>query len=98
MDLNRFTQKSQEALAAAQARAVELGHQAVDVEHTLLALIEQEEGLVPRLLKRMDVPSDTLTQALRAELAKLPKVSGPGFEAGKVVLTPRLAKVLVEAE
>ncbi len=98
MDLNRFTQKSQEALTAAQARAVELGHQAVDVEHALLALIEQDDGLVPRLLKRMDIPDDTLAQALRTELAKLPKVSGPGFEAGKVLLTQRLSKVLVDAE
>jgi ATP-dependent Clp protease ATP-binding subunit ClpB len=98
MDLNRFTQKSQEALAVAQAGAVELGHQAVEVEHALLALVEQAQGLVPRLLQRMDIPSDTLAQAVRAELGKLPKVSGPGFEAGKVYLTQRLSKVMVEAE
>ncbi|MEZ5962529.1 MAG: ATP-dependent chaperone ClpB [Planctomycetota bacterium] len=98
MDLSRFTQKSQEALAAAQALAVELGHQAVDVEHALVALMQQEEGLVPRLLKRMDVPADSILQAVRGELNKLPKVSGPGFEAGKVYLTQRLSKALVEAE
>jgi len=98
MDLSRFTQKSQEALAAAQALAVEYGHQAVEVEHALHALLQQQDGLVPRLLKRMDVPADSLAQALNTELNRLPKVSGPGFEAGKVYLTPRLSKVLVEAE
>ncbi len=98
IDPNKLTQKSQEALAAAQQQAVEWGHQEVDGEHLLLALLQQEDGLAPRILKRMDVPVDTLTGALEQELRKRPKVSGPGFEAGKVYLTQRLSKILVEAE
>mgnify|MGYP003530583469 FL=1 len=55
MDLTRLTQKSQEALATAQTRAAERGHQEVDVEHLLAALLAQPEGLVPRLLTRLEV-------------------------------------------
>ncbi|MDF1554761.1 MAG: Clp protease N-terminal domain-containing protein, partial [Deferrisomatales bacterium] len=58
MDLNRFTQKSQEALSEAQTIAVQRGHQEVDGEHLLLALLDQPEGLVPRLLQTLDVPLD----------------------------------------
>jgi ATP-dependent Clp protease ATP-binding subunit ClpB len=98
MDMNRLTLKSQEALASAQSRAATLGHQAVDSEHLLVALLEQDDGLLPRLCQRMDVPRDALIRALEGELGKLPRVSGPGFEAGKVYLSQRLSKVLAEAE
>src|SRR5690606_10081848 len=98
MDLNRLTEKSQAALTAAQQRAVEFGHQEVDCEHLLLALVEQEDGLIARLCDKMDVPRDALTSALVQELQKRPKVSGPGFEAGKIYLSQRLSRVLVEAE
>jgi ATP-dependent Clp protease ATP-binding subunit ClpB len=64
MDLNKLTQKSQEAVQAGQARAQRLGHQEVDGEHLLLALLEQPEGLVPRLLARMDVPAGEVASEL----------------------------------
>ncbi|MCC6672464.1 MAG: ATP-dependent chaperone ClpB [Planctomycetes bacterium] len=98
MDMSRLTQKSQEALAAAQTKAVEFGHQEVDSEHLLLALIAQEGGLVPRLLQRMELPVEALSGALEAELRKRPRLSGPGFEAGKIYLTQKLSKTLVTAE
>ena len=60
MDINKLTQKSQEALQSAQTKALRYGHQEVDGEHLLLALLEQPEGLVPRLLARMDVPTEAL--------------------------------------
>ena len=53
MDLNKFTQKSQEALSEAQNQAIRLGHQQMDAEHLLLALAGQENGLVPRLLDKV---------------------------------------------
>ncbi|MBI5851842.1 MAG: ATP-dependent chaperone ClpB [Planctomycetes bacterium] len=98
MDLNRLTEKSQAAVAQAQQTAVTFGHQQVDCEHVLLALVQQEDGLVRRLLQKMDVPADALAKAVEEELGKRPRVSGPGYEAGKVYLDPRLAKVLTEAE
>ncbi|MCC7407469.1 MAG: ATP-dependent chaperone ClpB [Phycisphaeraceae bacterium] len=98
MDLNRLTLKSQEALRAAQSLAAERGHQQVDVEHLLAALVNQEDGLVPRLLARMDVPAEQVDETLRAELDKQPSVSGPGAEPGRVLVTGRLQQLLAEAE
>ncbi len=98
MDINRMTQKSQEAFQSAQTKAFRYGHQEVDGEHLLLALLEQPEGLIPRLLGRMEVPTETLKAEVERELARRPKVSGPGVEAGKIYLTQRLQQILVRAE
>ena len=100
MDPNRLTQKTQEGLHQAQNLAVEHGHQAVDVEHMLLALCRQEQGLVPRLLQKLERPADVVTTELERELQKRPSVSGPGAkqEADKVYLTQPLNQALVDAE
>jgi ATP-dependent Clp protease ATP-binding subunit ClpB len=98
MDLNRFTQKSQEALAAAQAVAVRHGHQGVDAEHLLAALLEQEGGLVPRIVEQAGWQPRRLLEAVQAELARLPQVSGPGVQPGQVYLTSRASQVLVRAQ
>ena len=82
MDINQLTQKSQEALSSAQTKALRYGHQEVDGEHMLLALLEQPEGLVPRLLARMEAPTDALKAEVERELSRRPRVSGPGAEAG----------------
>ena len=62
MDLNKLTQKSQEAVAAAQELAVTRQHQEVDAEHLLSALLQQEGGLVPRLLEKMDIDANAVRQ------------------------------------
>src|SRR5262249_14221521 len=90
MDINRLTQKSQEALQAAQTKALRYGQQEVDGEHLLLALLEQPEGLAPRLLNRMDASAEAIKSAGELELERRPHVSGPGAEAGKIYLTQRL--------
>ncbi|MGE0641923.1 MAG: ATP-dependent chaperone ClpB [Thermoanaerobaculia bacterium] len=97
MDLNRLTQKSQEALAAAQKLAVERGQQEVDVEHLLAALLAQPEGLAPRLLARLDVPVAELAGAVDQELARRPAVSGGGAEMGKFYVAQRLQKAIAAA-
>jgi ATP-dependent Clp protease ATP-binding subunit ClpB len=98
MDLNKLTLKSQEAISEAQNLAVRHGHVEVDGEHLLAALLEQQEGLLPRLLQRMNVPLETFVSDLDTELARRPKVAGPGSEAGKVYITQRLNQILVKAE
>ncbi len=98
MDINRLTQKSQEALQSAQTKALRYGHPEVEAEHLLLALLEQSEGLAPRLLARMDVPAASLIAELERELSRRPSVSGPGVEAGKFYVSSRLQKVLLRAE
>ncbi len=98
MDINKLTIKSQEALQAAQTKAIRYGHMEVDGEHLMLALLDQPEGLIPRILLKMEVPVDQLKERLEEELSKRPKVSGPGTEAGKVYVTARLNKLLITAE
>jgi ATP-dependent Clp protease ATP-binding subunit ClpB len=98
MDMNKLTQKSQEAVQNAQTKALRYGHVEVDSDHVLLALLEQSEGLVPRLLTKMEVPVEALRKALEQELERRPRVSGPGMEAGKIYVTQRLQKLFIQAE
>ena len=98
MDINKLTQKSQEALAEAQSIATRMGHIEVDGEHLLMALIDQPEGLVPRLLDQTGADTAALRADLERELNRRPKVSGPGAAPGQVSVTRRLANVLEAAE
>ena len=97
MDTDRFTQKAQEAMHAAQAKALRHGHQEVDGEHLLLVLLEQDGGLAPRLLERLGADTATLKAALEAELDRRPRVTGGATEAGKVYVTQRFSRLLVAA-
>jgi len=98
VDINRLTQKSQDALQEAQALATRMGHVEVDGEHLLLALVDQPQGLVPRLLDQTGADTEELRADLERELNRRPKVSGPGAVPGQVSITARLAKVLEAAE
>ena len=98
MDFNKLTTKSQSALAAAQDIAAARSHQQVDVEHLLLALLQDAEGLIPRMLRRMEVDPKVLEKLVSDEVARMPRVSGSGAEPGKVYVTPRLNRLLVAAE
>jgi ATP-dependent Clp protease ATP-binding subunit ClpB len=98
MDMSRLTQKSQEALQLAQSAAQRLGHTETDGEHLLLALLEQPEGLVPRLLEQTGADVAALRADVESELARRPKVTGPGITPGQITVTRRLAGVLEAAE
>jgi ATP-dependent Clp protease ATP-binding subunit ClpB len=98
MDMNRLTQKSQEALHDAQTKALRLGHTEVDGEHLLLALLDQPEGLVPRLIVAAGADPDAVRDDVEADLSRRPKVSGPGAAPGQVFVTQRLSRVLDAAE
>jgi len=98
MDLNRLTQKSQEALAAAQELALRAGHTEVDGEHLLLALLEQPDGLAPRLLEGAGADPDGLRAAVEEDLGRRPRVTGPGAAPGQVMVTQRLGRLLDAAE
>ncbi len=98
MDLNRLTQKSQEALHDAQTKALRFGHTEVDGEHLLLALLDQPEGLTPRLLSQAGADPDALRTDLEAELGRRPKVTGPGAAPGQVYVTQRLSRLFDTAE
>ena len=98
MDFNRLTQKSQEAFTEAQNKAVTQGHMEVDGEHLLWALLDQEDGLVGRLLARMDIRPEALKKLVQEDLERRPHVSGPGAEPGKIYVSQRLSRLLVAAE
>lgn len=94
VNTNRLTEKSQEALVAAQNLAERNGNSQVEPEHLLLALLEQSEGVAPQVLSKMNIATGALAQQVRAELQRLPRVSGAGVQIG---VSPRLRTVLVRA-
>lgn len=98
MNMESFTQKSQEALAGAQRIAQQHGHTETDGEHLLAALLEQEGGLVPRLLVGMQIDVEELNRAVETELRRKPKVTGPGAAPGQVYVSRRLGALLDAAE
>ncbi|MFP4438169.1 MAG: ATP-dependent chaperone ClpB [Chloroflexaceae bacterium] len=93
-NINRFTQKSQEALLAAQGAAERNGNSQVEPEHLLLALLEQGDGVVPQVLTKMNIAVGRLLQQVTSELNRLPRVSGGNVQ---VNISPRLRTVLVRA-
>ncbi len=98
MDMNRMTVKLQEALQSASALAMRRGHQGIDVEHLLLALLEQERGIASSLFEQAGVSPAAVRQAADQALAKVAQVQGPGAAPGQIHLTPRLGAVLTKAE
>jgi ATP-dependent Clp protease ATP-binding subunit ClpB len=98
MDLNRLTEKSQEALRRAQALATRRNHQAVDVEHLLAALLEEPEGLAAAFLSACGIATNAVREQVERELNRIPQISGPGTEAQQVYMTQRLARLLDQAE
>ena len=94
MNMNQFTQKSLEAIQAAQSLAVEYGNQQIEQPHLLCALIGQEGGFIPQLLTNMGLTVESFQAAARHEVEKLPKVSGAGREADKVYISSGVDKAL----
>ncbi|WP_214110976.1 ATP-dependent chaperone ClpB [Acrocarpospora catenulata] len=93
-----MTEKSQEALHDAQTKALRHGNTEVDGEHLLLALLEQPEGLAPRLLAQAGADDKTLRAELEDELGRRPRVSGPGAAPGQVFVTQRLSRLFDVAD
>lgn len=93
MNINKFTQKSIEAVNQCEKYAYEYGNPEVDQEHLLLALLEQEDGLIGRLITKMEIQLPYLVNRVEQELNKKPKVQG-----GKTYITQDLNKALMNAE
>ena len=94
MNLNKFTEKAQEAVYNAQELAQNLNHSQIEPEHLLLTLLEQPEGLAPQVLHKLGVSPDAVAQPARAELERLPKLSG----AAQVYVSPRFSRVADTAQ
>ncbi len=96
MDMEKLTAKSREAMIAAQSVAVERGHQEIKPIHLLKALAVQEGGLVPSLLKRLNIDTQSFSDKIDKELSALPSVSGPG--AQQTYSSNDFSKVLIKAK
>src|SRR5688500_2778915 len=94
MNLNKYTEKAQEAILAAQRLAEQSNHAQIEPEHVLLALLEQADGIVPALVRKMNVEPKPVADLLRAELSKQPAAYG----GSQPSLSPRLRKVTEAAE
>ncbi len=96
MNLDRYTQKAQEAVVQAQQIAQDLNHQSIEPSHLLLALVQQQEGVVPAIVTKLAGSTQGLINELRQTLEKQPKVTGSG--AGEIGLARPTADVLQAAE
>ncbi len=97
MNLQNLTQKSQEAIQNAQNLAIRNNHQQLEQIHLLTALLQQEGGLVPQLLRKMDITVESLQAAAQAEIRKLPGVTG-AREADKIYISNELNQSLIAAQ
>ena len=98
MNLNRLTERAQEALREAQGLATRASNQGVDVEHLLLALLQQRDGVAGSLLQAAGADPGALQARLQQEVERLPKVSGPAARPDQVYVTQRLSQLLTKAE
>jgi ATP-dependent Clp protease ATP-binding subunit ClpB len=97
MDINRFTQMAQEAMSRAQLLAGEYGHQQIESEHLIMALLTQENGVVPLVMRKQNLDATVAAHRIERSLTKKPKVTGPGT-GGPTYLSAGLNNVLAQAE
>ena len=98
MNAEKYTQKSLEAVRDAQEIAIRNQNMQIDQQHLLLALIKQEGGLIAQMLKKMKVDANRMVNACEREIARIPKVTGPGREADKIYISQSVDAALIEAE
>lgn len=98
MDFNKLTQKLQEAVAAAQSLASDSSHQEIDNLHLLKALLQQQEGLLPRLLQKMNIPVAELMRSTDELLQRKPSISGSGASTVRRYASQSLIHLLEQAE
>ena len=98
MNANKYTKRSMEAIQEAQSLALNFNHQQIEQLHLLLALLRQENGLIPQLLKRMGKTPESLEAAVEDKLRQLPAVTGSGREAGKYYIARSVDQLFTQAE
>ena len=98
MNAQKFTQKSLEAIQEAQNLAIENNNMQIEEEHLVAAQLQQRDGLIPQLLKKMHVDCDAVQRAVAEKISRIPGVTGPGREAGKIYVSADVDAVLTAAE
>ncbi|MEK6754048.1 MAG: AAA family ATPase [Chloroflexota bacterium] len=94
MRFDRFTERAQEAAQRAAEIIQRYGHNQIDTEHILLALIEQPGGVIPQILEKLSVNAEALTERLDATLRASPKANIFGGGAGQIFITPRVKRII----
>ena len=94
MRFDRFTERAQEAAQRAAEIIQRYGHNQIDTEHILLALIEQPGGVIPQILEKLSVSAEALTERLDATLRASPKANIFGGGAGQIFITPRVKRII----
>ena len=98
MNTQKFTQKSIQAIMDAQSEAIERKHMQLEVEHIIYALFTQENGLIPRLVEKIGLDLNSAIKVIEKFLGKIPSVSGPGREAGKIYVSQDVENILLDSE
>ena len=98
MNAQKFTQKSLEAIQQAQNIALQNSNMQIEEEHLCEALLLQDNGLIPQLLKKMGIEPQAVLSSVKQETAKIPSVTGPGREPGKIYVSQEVDSVLVDSE
>ena len=98
MNIEKFTQKSIEAIKSAQSMAGENGNNSIGEEHLLAALLSQADGLVGEIVKSIGASPETLLSKTEEEISKMPKISGSGYDPNNIYISQELNKALTAAE
>ena len=98
MNAQNYTQKSLQAIQAAQQLTIQNQNQQIEQVHLLSALLQQDDGLVPQLLKKMGISVESLDAAVTAEVNKLPRVTGSGREADRFYVSRQVDETLTKSE
>ena len=98
MNVQKFTQKSLEAVQAAQDIAIEYQNNAIEPEHLVYSLLNQENGLIPQLMTKMNIENQSISNSVLSVISQMPKVSGSGRQNGSVYISNEADRILVSAE
>ncbi|MGN1087178.1 MAG: Clp protease N-terminal domain-containing protein, partial [Porcipelethomonas sp.] len=98
MNAQKFTQKSLEAIQLAQDTATEYQNNAIEPEHLVYALLNQENGLISQLMQKMNIDISALTGSVVQVISAMPKVTGSGRQSGAVYVSNEADRILVDAE
>lgn len=98
MNAQKFTQKSIEAIQSAQDIAIEYQNNAIEPEHLLYSLLNQENGLIPQLMTKMNIENQSISNSVLSVISQMPKVSGSGRQSGSVYISNEADRIMVNAE
>lgn len=98
MNAQKLTQKSIEAVQSAQDIAIEYQNNAIEPEHLMYSLLNQENGLIPQLMTKMNIENQSISNSVLSVISQMPKVSGSGRQSGTVYISNEVDRIMVNAE